>query len=462
MKRTIICVGILLLTLGAYAQRTSNSLYFLPEWSKRYTLNAAFAPEYGFFTLPGLGGLGLNVSAGLGLSNLIYPYGDEYVTFMHNSVDADRFLDGLDPVSSVTQGLSVDLLSFGFFTKKRGFFSFDMSLKEGLGVHLPKDLLGLMKKGMSTSTNVYDLHELSLWQSNYLQVAAGYSHDITDRIRIGITAKFLAGLSTERIHYDRFNVMLNDDHFTVDAQGEAAVYTDLLSVGTDEEGYLNFTDVGFALNSFMPAGMGFAFDLGVTYKPIDHLTLAAGINDLGMMRWKGSTMTKGVTTGNVDFKGFTNLEIDNVGSSTEEQLNQLKEDAMELIRFKRVDDSNDFDEFLPFTMNLSAEYSIFNRTDHDISVGLLYQMYNTPLSRMSHDLVAALTFRIFRWMSLSGTCELLHGDYNRFGMALNISPKGFNFFVASDLFVNHLNPQFIPIDKTRLNLRIGTAFSFGK
>ena len=466
MKKTIVSISILLLaaTLGAQAQRMSNSVYFLPEWSKRHTLNAAFAPEYGYFSLPVMGGMGLNVKAGLGLSNLIYPYGNEYVTFMHSSVDANDFLNALDPVTSVSQGLSLDLLSFGFFLKDEGrsFLSFDLKLKESLDVHLPRGLFGLMKKGMSGATNVYDLHELAVGVNTSLQLAFGYSRDINEQIRVGGAVKLLAGLAAGRIRYDRFNVTLDNDHYAVDARGTATLYTDLLTVGTDENGNLDFTDIGFSLNSLRPAGMGFALDLGVTYKPIEHLTLAAAINDLGMMSWRGSAVTRGVADGEVDFNGFTNLDADDLGGSVEEQLGQLKDDALELIQFKPEKNTGNDKELLPFTVNLSAEYSIFNRTDHDISVGLLYQMYDMPLSRMSHDLMASLTFRVFRWLSLAGTCELINGDYNRLGMALNISPRGFNFFVATDLLVNHLNPQFIPIDKTRMNVMTGISFSFGK
>ena len=466
MKKIIISTSIFLLTatLGVQAQSVSNSIYFLPEWSKRHTLNAAFAPEFGYFSLPVMGGMGLNVKTGLGLSNLVYPHGSEYVTFMHNSVSADEFLNSLDPVTSVSQGLSLDILSFGFFLKDKGrsFLSFDLKLKEGLDVHLPKDLFGLMKKGMSGAASKYDLHELAVGVNTSLQLALGYSRDINEQIRVGGAVKVLAGLAAGRIQFDRIDVMLNNDHYAVDAQGAATLYTDLVSVGTDENGYMDFTDIGFALNSLRPAGMGFAFDLGVTYKPIEHLTLAAAVNDLGMMSWRGSSMTRGVATGGVDFDGFTNVDINDVGGSVEAQLEQLKADAMELVQFKPEQAKDNANEFLPFTLNLSAEYSIFNRTNHDISVGLLYQLYDTPLSRMSHDLMASLTFRVFRWLSLAGTCELVNGGYNRFGMALNISPRGFNFFVATDLLVNRLNPQFIPIDRTRMNVMTGMSFSFGK
>ncbi|NDV47108.1 hypothetical protein D0T49_08625 [Paludibacter sp. 221] len=460
MKKAILSALTIIISFGSvYSQKSLHSTYFLNEWSKRHTHNAAFAPEYGYFSLPVIGGVEVMAASNSGLSTYLYPYGSEYVTFMHESVSSADFLKKLDSSVYVNQGLSLDILSFGFFIKRTNFISFDVKLKERLNVQVPKDLFALMKNGMSNSYNSFNIKNLGIEQTNYLQFAAGYSRDINEQIRVGGSVKYLYGIASERINYNRFDVTLNHDRFEVETEGEATVMSNMVKFSTDEEGYFNLNDINFGFDSFAPAGNGFAVDLGVTYKPIKNLTLALAFNDLGFMSWKAASIQKGHAVGNVNFTGFNEIEFAEIGSSIEQQIEQLTDDAMELIKFKEDSDAKNIMERTPFTFNLSAEYSIFNRDDHDILVGLLWQTYSTPVTRNTNELVLALTAKALPWLTFSGTCEFLHKDYNRFGLAMNLSPLGFNFFIASDFLSQKFNPQFIPINKFYVNVAFGLSFS---
>jgi len=461
MKRAIISLTLLITSITCIYGQDVNSIYFLNNRSQRHTLNASFAPEYGYFSLPALGGISMNISSNTGLSNYIYPYQNEFVTFLHSSVNGQQFLNKLSPSTFIRQGADLNLLSFGFYTPNHSFWSFDISLKEKADVNIPIDFFRLAKLGMENQTNnVFNLKNFSINQTTIAQVSLGYSKEINSQWRVGINAKLLAGLTYERINYSKFDITLANDQYTMNAVGDYQLRSNQLSFDTDSVNNYDFSKYHINSSRLNPAGLGAAFDLGVTYKPFKNLTVAAALNDIGFINWKASATKNGIANSNIDFKGFNNIDIDSV--DIDAQLSQLKKDANALIKFKEQPSNNkNIIEFVPYTFKASAEYSIFGNEKHDILVGLLWNSYNSPQNHMN-ELVGAVTFKPVHWFSLSTTCEFIRKDYNRFGVAMNFSPKWINIFIASDYVVPKINRQYLPIDKFDLNLSVGVSFILGK
>ena len=460
MKRVIISITILFISfLNIYSQDV-NSLYFLNDWSLRHSLNASFAPEYGYFTFPFMGGITMNLSSNSGLSNYIYPYNNGLVTFLHSSVNGQQFLDRLNPTTFFKQGMDLNLLSFGFYTVNNSFWSFDISLKEKSEINIPIDFFRLAKLGMQNQTNnVFDLKNFNVTQSNIAQFSLGYSRELNSQWRVGLNAKLLAGLSYEKINYSQFDITLANNQYTMTAVGESQIRSEFLSFDKDANNNYDFSKGNINSSGLKPAGLGAAFDIGVTYKPIKKLTVSAALNDIGFINWYSSGISNGIANSNVVFNGFTDVNVDSL--HLDSQLNKLKDDANALIKFKAAPSGKNIIESIPFTFKISGEYSIFGNDNHDILLGLLWNSYNGPYDHRN-ELEGAVTFKPVHWFTLSTTCEFLRPDYNRFGLSLNFSPKWINIFVASDYIVPKLNPQFLPINKFDLNLSFGVSFVIGK
>jgi len=460
MKKTIITLTILIGSVTGIFSQEANSLYFLNEWSQRSSLNASFAPEYGYFSLPVLGGIHLNMSSNTGVSTFIYPYNNDFVTFLHSSVNGQQFLNKLAPTTYLRQGMKLNLLSFGFYTRNNSFWSFEMSLKERADVNIPYDFFRLAKTGMTNQTNnVFDLKNYNATQSNIAEISLGYSRDINSQWRVGLNAKLLAGLSYEKFNYSKLDITLANNEYTMTGVGESQIRSKFLSFDTDASNNYDFSKSHFNGSKISPAGYGAAFDLGVTYKPIKNLTVAAALNDLGFINWNGSAIQRGTANSNVVFTGFNNLNVDSL--VLDDQLNKLKDDANTLIKFKEQPAGGNIIESIPYTLKASAEYSIFGNDKHDILVGMLWNSYNAP-GNHQNELVGAVTFKPLSWFTLSTTCEFIRKDYNRFGVALNFSPRWINVFIASDYVVPKVNHQYMPIDKFDLNLSVGVSFVLGK
>ena len=437
------------------------SKYFQNEMSGINQMNAAFVPEYGYLKFPVIGRFGGSFSATDGMSNFLFENGanGKLMTFMNKKVDADLFLNKLSPNTTFDQSLSFDVFSLGYFTSRNSFWSFNVGYRENLSLNLPFDFFRLAKKGMGSNNSVYDLSNIRFEQNNIADVSLGYSRLIGSKVRIGVNAKMLIGLTSARIKYDKFDVTLNQDKYSVDATGNIVLISDAISFPKDENNNFKFGDYDLNASKMKPAGYGAAFDFGITYNPIPRLKLSAAVNDIGSLKWKSTAVKHGVSTGNVTFNGFNS--IDALNANVDAEVEQLKKDAKTLIQFKETPVTESYTYDLPTIMRLGAEFSLFNNPHHDVSLGVLYQSYKSSL-KTTNELVGALNLRPLSWFMVSGTAAMLTKDYNRYGVSLNFSPCWINFYIASDFVVPNVNPQYVPIDKFNLNFETGLSIPFGK
>ena len=94
--------------------QTAKSAYFLDGMYHNYQLNPAMQAERPFFSAA-LGNWSLKTNGNFGLSNFLYPYGDnQLTTFMSSSVSADEFLGRLPQSLQLSTELGSTLFAAGF------------------------------------------------------------------------------------------------------------------------------------------------------------------------------------------------------------------------------------------------------------------------------------------------------------------------------------------------------------
>lgn len=464
MKKIILTSILFAFTIASIAQDNFSSLYFLPKWSHKHTLNAASTSGHSHLSLPIVGDFRIGTNSNLGVSNFLFKSNDPSdlrpVTFLHESVDADKFLSGLGNNNYLRQYSNINLLSFGYYSKTKGFWSFDLNLREWFGTDLPKDLFAFAKKGMALSTNSYDLKDFSVYQTNLIQTAFGYSYGISPNLRAGLRIKYLSGLTLAKINYTKFEMNLDENQVSATSEGEILITNNVFTLPVNEKGNYDLGNMNIDAGGFTkPAGAGFAVDLGVTYKPIPNLTIEAAFNNWGSVKWSASTLQKGTANGAFSFTGFDGF---NDTESMNKQIDKLIEDATAMFEFKKID-ADSFVDKLPLTVNLSASYSLYNREKNDLLFGLLFQSHNKGLYHYNR-LTAAVTYNPTSWFYMSGTFDITAKDVNRIGLALNVSPRWINIFIASDYItpqISKLNSSiYYPSGKARFNLAFGGSICF--
>lgn len=173
---------------------------------------------------------------------------------------------------------------------KKNFFSLSLTERLEWGISYPKSLiLGLDELyslnnnplGSITGPNkLIAFNELGFRAQVFHELAVGYGREITDRLSVGVRAKFLSGIisvETENIgaalHISTDSINLYANAFIINTAG--------LGLITDDG------DIFKAATAFN--NPGFALDIGANYWLTDKLQLSLSINDMGAINWENGT-----------------------------------------------------------------------------------------------------------------------------------------------------------------------------
>lgn len=454
MKNLFILFILCLATLCVEAQQTLHSSYFLKRMPMRHKLNPALINDYGYFSIPMLGNVNIGVQSNISLKNFIYPTNDgNLMTFMHQDVSADDFLDNIKNYNSVEMNLDMSILSFGFFGFK-GYNTFDISLRSHTGIYVPEDMFRFMKLGMDNENgNSYHLRNFTMKTDNYVELALGHAHKINDKLTIGAKLKFLAGVANIQAKIHQMDITLSEDKWEIMANGQMDASVLGASLQTKANGEID--DFDFDIDKPALSGWGLGTDLGATYRLMDNLTLSAAVVDLGFIRWNKNL--RGATLNNESFlfDGFKEIDIDD-DSAIDDQWDDIADQLEDMVRFYETDAPSARSTSLRTTLNIGAEYSILN---DKISFGLLSSTrFSSP--KTWTEIVGSANFRPASWFNVALTGTLSNYGPN-WGWVLNLCPRGFNFFIGTDHMVTRVTPQYIPTKNATVNLNFGFNVPMG-
>lgn len=444
MKKTFLLFAAIFVATGLAAQ--NPTAYFMEGSTLRSQLNPAFAPQRGYFNIPGLGGIQVNQSGNIALDNILYPRGGKLVTLLDSSVSAADALAGLKTDNLIGADTRVNLIGFGAYTKNRkNFWSFDLNLRANVDANLPYSLFEFAKKG--TAGNI---RNVSVAAEAYLEAGFNYSFPLLDdKLYIGVRGKFLMGMARGRLNYDHFNVSLDEERWQVDATGTF----DIVAAGTTVETSANgngeqvYTPEDLELEPAKPAGYGFAVDLGLTYDILPNLQASLAVNDLGFIAWGKKHAVSGRSAKQMVFTG---VDIPETGEKQPDfDLNILEFAPIEAQGSTRM---------LHASVNAGLEYEIWQRK---IGIGLLYTARIWEYTTL-HNITGSVNFHPLRWFTLTGSYSVIGNRGGAFGLALNLHPSWINFFIATDVLTAKHTPQWIPIKQTSMNLTLGLGVPIGK
>lgn len=444
---------LMMCALGISAQ-TAKSGYFLDGTFHNYQLNPAMKAERGFFSLLA-GNMSMGTKGNVGLSNFLYPYGDDKLTtFMSGEVDPDEFLGRLPDAMRLGVNLDGTLFAAGF-RMFGGYTTLGMTMHTSLSMSLPKGFFEFAKKGFSE--NSYSFGGIGLNTMNYAAASIGHSREIFDGLRVGVNVKYLVGLAYANATIDRLNVKMGDERWLV--QSHAKVNAALISearLSVDENGLVNGAEMG----PFAPSASGFGVDLGIVYDMkniVPGLTLSASVVDMGRINWK-YMMQASTNDTELEFDGFDEVDPNDIEGSIQEELNQLGEDASKMIELYS-DGVSSMSTKLNTTMYFGAEYNMpFYKP---LSVAVLYGrcISDNPLTRWS-EFRGYVNISPLKWLEASANV-----GYTSYGTSLgwlfNFHPAGFTFFIGSDYMITKVTPQYIPVDNLNSHITLGINLALG-
>lgn len=357
MKKIIYTLIAAFVACTAVAQ--TPSAYFMEGSTFRSQLNPAFAPLRGYVNIPVLGGVQVNVSGNLSVSDIFYPVNGSLVTLFDKNVSAAEALGNLRSKNMLGTDARINIVGFGAFRKDhKTFWSFDLNMRVEAEANMPYSLFDFLKNGRNEAV----INDIKASTQAYLEAAFSYSFPLTDQIYLGARGKFLVGAGRARTSIDRLDIKLQENSWNIDADGSFEMSGLEMSSMQRPDGseYYSFND--FDVSSYKgPAGYGFAVDLGVMYDVIPDLQLSFAVNDLGFISWGKKYLERGQMTKS---QSFTGVEI------IDGEVHDPEFDFGEL-EFDRVQASKGKTEMLRTSINLGAEYEVWR---HKIGLGLLYNV----------------------------------------------------------------------------------------
>jgi hypothetical protein len=467
MKKTLI-LFLCFASLAASAQNAFRGGYFMDTYLYAHTMNPALCANRSYMGL-GIGHIDLQTQSNLGASTFLYPTGNGLTTFLSEAVPSQTFLSKIHKHNIEDLNVQMDILNFGFWTARDQFHSFSLNLRVNESAAAPYDLFRFLKDGTSDGAD-YDLSGFGSRGRVYGEVAYGISFPVTDQLRIGGKFKALVGLASYDMRFNRFDVTLTGERWSVATDGR--LLTSNLPATQSQQSVrfreiLDFDD--FEWRQLRPSGFGSAVDLGATWDVMPWLQLSASVTDLGFIHWKMDG--KMGTQGTWEYTGFDNISFEG-NDDLQAQLDAKMDELNRLMEFRRTDKGSPMD-FLPATFYLGAKL----HPAHWFSFGLLGTARRAGKYSWA-EMRAALNLEPCHWFGWSGSAA-----YGSFGpkltSLLNLRLGPFAFFLgaemASPYFISneprakHSLDDYIdgdvyaiPRDNLNLNLMLGFNLVFGK
>ena len=447
MKTTLrsIFVGILLACTSLVSAQQVNTLYFLENAPMRHTINPAFQPVSNFYlTLPVVGYTSLWAGTnGWSMSDFVFKGPDgTTITPLHPDAPAN-WLEQQPKKFAFDMDLHTNILGFGFRIKENSYLHINVSERISAGVNFSSSIFGLnhIRDGV-----VLDSVSLGLNALAYTEFAVGFSHNITRKWSVGGKIKVLVGQADAAVNFDNLAFTTSLDSLRMTGNGTmrmaAPLNWSLLPTNPEELADYDVSELFSNYNgdimqqvkeAIKPAGMGVAFDLGVTYKPIKNLQITAAVTDLGFIRW--DNYAKATADVDATFEGI-DLDYSDYGSVNHFDDDKLVDDVTnELEGYLNEIKVNDIEKGFPYINMLTANLNVgidANFWKNRVGVGVYShtRFYN---SYITEEVTFGAALRPVNWFNLAASYSFLNGHWSNIGAALSIAPyDGLMLTVATD------------------------------
>ena len=448
---SVLAIALVALLVATSASAQLRTSYFMNGSTQRYEMNPALSPTRGYLALPVVGDLYTSLETNfLSADNLFYPNeeGNGVVTFMHQSVSAEEFLNKLSDINYLEFGLNDQIIGMGNYFKG-GFWSFGVRLRSESNIDIPKDFFALTK---TLSQGSYNISGMGIESNNFIEASLGYTFPVLDAFTLGFRAKVLLGLAHVSAKLDKLNVEVGEEGYRAEMAGslEANVAGYNFQNIEGEVAMDSFVGHITNFNNFNPnniQSVGFAVDAGIewTFKD-EQIRLSAAINDLGFNAWNANNSFC-ATIDNVNF-AFEGYDLAN---------NELKFESPESISLQPTANTSDGKLPLHSSIVVGLEYNFLNDV---VGLGALWNT-KTYANRQWNSIGGALTLRPTRWFTASASYSWVN-SLGVVGVALNLHSSLINLFVGADYIATKYGTANsgaipIPLNQNSVNLSFGLS-----
>ena len=403
------------------------TLYHLNNIPQSLTINPAMVPDAKVFVgFPVFSSIYSGVNFELTGADLIQEHNGKYITLTNADFDYEKLYRKMGRAAGFSSYQTITPILFGFKTKS-GYFTFGWTEKLDESLSVPKDVFRILDKGFPDGSS-FDFGHLGANANYYREFSFGYSFKPTDKLRLGISAKFLQGLASLKTRVDELTLTTSVDEWTMNIHGSANI-SGPVYVSYDEDGIPSFDSIPENIGEFIDktafnfSNPGFAFDLGAVYEAGEKLQLSASLTDLGMMSWGGDDLNSFHADGDYVFTGIE-VNNDNVDS-----LDNAWDDLLDSIK-ANVDFTHGKDKFVSALgpkLYLGATYSL----NEYFSVGAVSRTLFSKYD-FRQDFNFSANFNVKKVLTTSINYSVSINGANALGAGLGVKIWPVQLYVAMD------------------------------
>ncbi|MFM2386538.1 MAG: hypothetical protein RL660_1295 [Bacteroidota bacterium] len=439
MKYTIY----LILLFSAYSccAQTEEILRFLPQvqqsmWSTPTNRNDSKVSV----SLPLASQVNLGVfNSGFLLSDLYTLRGDTAVISLGNTIDNLRD-DNLIGVN-----LNYGILSAHVNKKGTGV---GFSVNDRLSVKLiyPGALAKFIKDGNGATMGVPQNVGGFKFHMNYYRECALHLQQEVGKFTFAVSPKLLFGQANIYTRRSELSILTDTSYFKITGTSEL----DISAAGLDTSLLTsNLNANGIASTLFNKQNMGFGINIGASYLLSSRITVAAGINDLGSIKWRDNVINLKSDKAQVSFEG---IDLAQLTSTTDggyvKVLDSLK-------NFFKLTEVNNLAYRTPLATQFYALGSYQLRRAHGFGASLVVGSFN---KKAMPSFTASYQFTPSRNFMFAASYTAKRFAPANLGAAVVLRGIGTQWFFATDNILS----AFTPLSSRSSSFTLGMNLVFGK
>lgn len=469
MKKISIYTIIALLAISSTIARAQqvNTLYFLENAPMRHLINPAFQPmSRVYITLPAIGYT--NIWGGnnaFTLQDLVFtnPGTGSTITPLHPNANPD-WLTSKPQNTILDIDAYINLLGLGFRVSPKGYFHLNIAQRVWGSAQLSTNLLGINR----IENGKVGPYSAGVNATIYTDISLGYSHMINEHWTIGGKLKVLLGQGY--ISANLNNISLETSTEMLHAMGDGGIVvaaplkwellpTDINNLGEVELDALMGNNY---MQLLKPAGIGAAFDLGATYKPVDMVEFSLSVTDLGFINW--TNLVQGTLALDTTFTGME-MEMNQLTQGNNDPENNNNSNINNTL--------NGYSNALHISEIISNHGSLARMLNANLNVGIDANFWQDRIGvgihsrtrfynhAITEELTLGAALHPCHWFNLAASYSFINGHWGNMGAAFSLAPyDGLMLTLAAD---------YIPLSYAKAaesNLRLpyktpGVNLSFG-
>lgn len=359
-------------------------------------------------------------------------------------LDMDEVLNRVGSKGLLIQNnMSVETIGMNF-QKEKFLVNFHHGLKVFNKTNLSKEMLQMLWGGNEQFIDETIDIGIQQYFLAYHEVGLALGFKIEKQLTIGTRIKYLKGLATIQTPRSVATVYTNPEFYQLSSETDYLVQTG----GFPEE---KLQDIDpFKLNNYdrsiFGGNKGFAFDVGMTYRFNNKLTLEASANNIGFIKWKENAYDH-QSKGNYEYDG---LDLQPLVEGGEISTDEIIDSITQIFQF--VDTKSTFKTTTPANGYLSMRYELAQRV---YVSGFLFMEKSNSLSNYAGGVNLKKDF---------GTVWALGIQYayhnkstHNIGLMTSLRLGPFQFYATTD----NIGPIFDPLKTQKFNFRSGLNLVFG-